>query len=93
MDILTKSVFALMINFIFGIIFAVLVIPILKKRKADQRLSEYLRESHSSKKGTPTMGGLIFIIPTIVTYMILFFMNKVSFSYNGIIVLLTFLNY
>ncbi len=39
------------------------------------------------------MGGLIFIIPTIVTYMILFFMNKVSFSYNGIIVLLTFLTY
>ena len=93
MDSLTKSVFALMINFIFGIIVALILIPILKRKKADQRLSDYLKDTHKSKQGTPTMGGLIFIIPTIITYFILYLLGKVSINYNIIIVILTFISY
>ncbi len=43
MDILTKSVFALMINFIFGIIFAVLVIPILKKKESRSKIKRIFK--------------------------------------------------
>ena len=93
MDFLTKSVFVLMISFIFSIIFAFFLIPFLRKTKADQRLNEYLREAHKKKQGTPTMGGLIFIIPSLILYFILYFLGKVSLNYNTIIVILTFICY
>ena len=91
MLIMTKSVMAMMISFIFSIIWAVFLIPKLKKLKANQSLSIYLEERHSSKKGTPTMGGLIFIIPTIVSMLVLFLMKKINFSYNLLILIFTFL--
>ena len=93
MLIMTKSVLAMMISFIFSIICALYLIPKLKKMKANQSLSIYLEERHSEKKGTPTMGGLIFIIPTIISMLALFIMNKITFSYNLLIVIFTFLGY
>ena len=71
MLILTKSTLVLLISFLLSISFALVLIPILKHKKADQRLSIYLEESHRSKKNTPTMGGLIFIFSTIITILIL----------------------
>lgn len=93
MDTLTKSVLALMINFILGIIVALILIPILKRKKVNQSLNEYLRDSHKSKQGTPTMGGLIFIIPTIISYFILYLLGKVHLNYNVITLIFTFLAY
>jgi phospho-N-acetylmuramoyl-pentapeptide-transferase len=90
---MTKSVLAMMIGFLMAIVTAVILIPILKKLKAGQTINKYLEKTHSSKSGTPTMGGLIFIIPTIITIFILFFMNKISFSYNLLIVIFTFIGY
>ena len=63
MIILTKVVLVMMISLILSIVTGIILIPMLKKLKAGQRLSEYLEERHKSKQGTPTMGGLIFIIP------------------------------
>lgn len=93
MLIMTKSVLAMMISFILSIICAVILIPKLKKLKANQSLSIYLEDRHKEKKGTPTMGGLIFIIPTIVSIITLFFMNKISFSYHLLIIIFTFICY
>ena len=62
MLVLTKSLFALMIGFIISTIFGVILIPILKRIKAGQRINVYV-DAHKSKAGTPTMGGFIFIIP------------------------------
>lgn len=93
MDSLTKSVFALMLNFILGIILALILLPILKRKKANQRLNEYLKDTHKTKQGTPTMGGLIFIIPTIISYFILYLLGRVNINYNTIIVIFTFLAY
>ena len=42
MLILTKSVLAMMIGFIIAMIFGYLLIPILKKMKVKQNVSEYL---------------------------------------------------
>ena len=93
MLILTKSVFMIMIGFIFSMITALILIPIFKKKKADQRLSIYLERSHQKKTGTPTMGGLIFIIPTIIILFLLLIFNKININYSLIIIIFTFISY
>lgn len=81
-----------MIGFILSTVFGYFLIPILKKIKAGQRINVYV-ENHQKKSGTPTMGGLIFIIPTIVTILILLFTKKIEFSVNLLIVLFVFISY
>lgn len=93
MLILTKSIFAMMIGFLLAVFFGTILIPILKKLKAKQSLSIYLRDTHSKKCGTPTMGGFIFLIPTVLTILFLYFLHKIEFSYSLLIVLFTFLGY
>lgn len=89
---LTKSLFALMIGFLLSASFGLVAIPLLKKVKAGQRINVYV-EKHQSKSGTPTMGGIIFIIPTIVTTIILLLTNKLEFSVNLLIVMFVFISY
>ena len=74
---LTKSLFALMIGFIMSTIFGALLIPLLKKIKAGQRINVYV-DAHRSKAGTPTMGGFIFIIPCVLTVLILLLTKVLS---------------
>ena len=89
---LTKSLFALMIGFLISASFGLIAIPLLKKVKASQNINVYV-ESHQRKSGTPTMGGIIFIIPTIITTLILLFTNKMEFSVNLLIVLFVLISY
>lgn len=93
MLILTKLVLALMISFLISVLFGVIVIPLLKKVHASQRLSIYLEETHKKKVGTPTMGGLIFILPTLFAYLLLFLLGKVEMNYSIAIVLVAFVGY
>ena len=89
---LTKSLFALMIGFLLSTIFGYIAIPFLKKIKAGQRINIYV-ENHQRKSGTPTMGGIIFIIPTIITTIILLLTNKFEFSVNLLIVMFVLISY
>ena len=89
---LTKSLFALMIGFLLTTVFGLIMIPILKKIKAGQRINIYV-EAHKGKAGTPTMGGLIFIIPTILTTLFLLFTNRLEYSVNLLIVIFVFISY
>ena len=89
---LTKSLFALMIGFLLSTGFGLIAIPLLKKIKAGQRINVYV-EAHQRKSGTPTMGGLIFIIPTIITTIILLLTDKIEFSVNLLIVIFVFISY
>lgn len=82
-----------MINLILSMIFGSSLINYLRKSHANQRLSIYLEDTHKAKKSTPTFGGLIFIIPSIITMIILLLCHKIIFSYNLLIVLLTFFSY
>lgn len=93
MLILTKSVLALMVGFLLAVIVGLILIPILKKINFGQRISDYVGESHRKKEGTPTMGGLIFIIPTILGIAYLVLSNKIELTYNLIIVLAVFISY
>ena len=89
---LTKSLFALMLGFISSTIFGLIAIPFLKKLKAGQNINIYV-EAHRSKAGTPTMGGLIFIIPTIAITVFLLLTGKIEYSVNLMIVLFVFFSY
>ncbi len=83
---------ATMIGFVIAVLFGLVAIPLLK-RLAKQRVSTYLEKAHHDKDGTPTMGGIIFIIPTITAIFILLLMGKIEFSYNLFIILFVFLAY
>ena len=89
---LTKSLFALMLGFIGATIFGLIIIPFLKKLKAGQNINIYV-EAHRNNAGTPTMGGLIFIIPTFAITLFLLLTGKIEYSVNLVIVLFVFLSY
>lgn len=89
---LTKSLFALMIGFILATALGLVAIPLLKKIKAGQRINVYV-EAHQRKSGTPTIGGIIFIIPTILTTVFLILTDRMQFSVNLLIVLFVFISY
>ena len=93
MFVLTKSALALMIGFIISTIFGYFLIPILKKMNIGQRISVFVGENHKKKNGVPTMGGLIFIIPTFITILIMYITNKIEINSNLLIVLFVFVAY
>ncbi len=93
MFILTKSILALMIGFIISTITGYFLIPFLKKLNIEQKVSIFVGESHKKKNGIPTMGGLIFIIPTFITILIMYFTKKIEINSNLLIVLFVFVAY
>ena len=93
MALLLKCFLGMLLSFIFALVIGFILIPKLKKFKANQTLSIYLEERHESKKGTPTLGGLIFIISSLITLIIMAIFKKVEFTYNLLIVLVTFILY
>ncbi len=93
MLLLTKAIFAIMIGFLMSVTLGLIAIPLLKKMHIGQKISIFVGEAHRKKEGTPTMGGLIFIIPTIIATAGLIVTEKISYTSNLGIVLLVFLGY
>ena len=93
MLILAKAVMAIMLGFSFSVVFGYFIIKIFNRKKISQAVSSTLGKRHMSKAGTPTMGGVIFIIPTIIIMGVLMLTHKVEFSTNLFIVLIVFLAY
>ena len=93
MFVLTKSLLALMIGFIISVVMGYFMIPLLKKLNVSQRVSVFVGASHKKKNGLPTVGGLIFIIPTFITILIMYFTNKIEINSNLLIVLFVFVAY
>ena len=92
MYVLTKSVLALMIGFIIASVFGLFFVPFMRKKKLGQVTSKFVKQ-HKDKSGTPTMGGVIFIVSTIITIAALVLTNKMTLSTNLIIVLFVFFGY
>lgn len=93
MLLLTKAVFAVMIGFLCASVLGLILIPWLKRMHVGQKISIFVGESHRKKEGTPTMGGLIFILATIITMLALLITKKVDYTSNLGIVLLVFIGY
>ncbi len=66
-------IFPILISFIITAALGPIVIPLLRKMKVGQTEREEL-QSHQSKTGTPTMGGIIIIVSVIATSLL--YMNK-----------------
>ena len=93
MLLLTKAIFAVMIGFLCSSILGLILVPMLKKMHIGQKISVFVGENHRKKEGTPTMGGLIFIIPTVVISLGLILTKKIPYTSNLGIVLLVFIGY
>ncbi len=93
MLILAKSVLAIMLGFISALIFGLLLIPFLRKKHIGQNTSKLINERHIKKAGTPTLGGLIFIIPTILSLIVLYLKGSIELSSNLIILVFVFISY
>ena len=93
MLILAKSILGLTLGFVLAIIIGLLIIPVLRSLKAGQSVSRLINKRHLKKDGTPTLGGLIFIIPPILAIIILALNGSISVSSNLIIIIFVFLSY
>ena len=93
MLILAKAVMAVMLGFVFTVVFGYFVVKFLKKKGLDQNVSKTLGERHKKKQGTPTMGGIMFIVPTVLIMVALKLMGSVDLTPNLFIVIFVFLAY
>lgn len=93
MLILAKAVLSLMIGFLVSIVLGMIIVPILRRKHIQQRVSVYLEDAHKKKDGTPTMGGIIFIIGAFISILTLLVFNKIEFTPNLFIVLFVFVSY
>lgn len=60
---------ALVLTFLGTVLISKKLIPILKSHKMGQKILEIGPRWHKSKEGTPTMGGIAFIIPSVIVGM------------------------
>ena len=82
-----------MIGFLSSVVLGLIMIPMLKRMHVGQKISIFVGENHKKKEGTPTMGGLIFILSTFFTTLCLLVTKKIELTNNLIIILLVFLGY
>lgn len=62
-----QLIYTIIIGFAITLILGPLVIPYLKRLKVGQTIREEGPQSHKSKSGTPTIGGIIIILSIIIT--------------------------
>lgn len=62
-----------LVSFIATLILAIITIPILRKYKIGQVERKLGPESHLSKSGTPTMGGITMLIPICIILIVMSF--------------------
>lgn len=62
-------IWAALASFLTAASAGLIFIPILKKIKAGQPILKYV-ETHKEKNGTPTMGGLFFILPASAVFLL-----------------------
>ena len=81
-DGMKRYLLAALCAFVLSGLFSALLLPILRKMKAGQNVLSYVKE-HKKKEGTPTMGGLAFILAIVLTAIL--FVERIN---RGIIVTL-----
>ena len=93
MLILAKSILGLMVSFFLSVFLGYFLLPVLKKLNFRQNVSKHITERHLQKEGTPTIGGLIFIIPTIITMIVLYLRGSLEITHSLIIIMFVFISY
>ena len=72
-----KIVLALILTFLLSLLIAPWVLSELRKKHAEQHILEIGPKWHETKAGTPTMGGIIFIIPVMLVTLVLAIVNLI----------------
>ncbi len=77
-----------------GLFLTLIGTPLLIKLLAKKGYGQFIRDdgprSHGSKKGTPTMGGISFILATIIAYALTKVITSSDPTFSGILVLFLF---
>lgn len=73
---------ATVLTFIFGLIIAPVILPWLRRLKFGQSILEIGPSWHKNKQGTPTVGGIMFILPILIITLILGAKNIFSGDYR-----------
>lgn len=77
------TILALVLGFLISLILGPIFIPMLHKFKFGQNIREEGPKSHFKKAGTPTMGGIIFIISVTIVMLVM----RYNISDEGMVVL------
>ena len=93
MLILAKSILSITLGLVIAIVTGLIALPFLRKLKATQTVSNLINKRHQLKNGTPTLGGIIFIIPPLIITTILAIRGSMEINANLIIILLVFVAY
>ena len=83
-----KLISAFVLAFLFATAFGRFYIPWLRKQKAGQQIKEIGPKWHMTKSGTPTMGGVMFILAVAFVCLSLGFDSMLHGNYAHIFVLL-----
>ena len=85
---ITQLILSFFISFVIAVIASIILIPVLRKMKAEQAIQEDGPVWHQKKQGTPTMGGIIFISSTIIAVIAIGFKNMLEGDFSHIYVLI-----
>jgi len=92
MDLIT--LLPIVTAFIIAVITGPIFIPILKRLKFGQAIRVEGPQSHQKKSGTPTMGGIIFLLSTVLTTIIgLLFWDTLELTSTLIMLLVALLGF
>ena len=72
---------------LFSFLFTPSLIRVLTKQRIGQTIRDDGPKSHHSKKGTPTMGGIVFLTASIVAYLISHLITGVPVSTSALLVI------
>ena len=85
---MVNFILCFLIAFAISVVIAPFVIKTMSRLKCGQNILEYV-DNHKDKQGTPTMGGVIFVVATVVSFLF-FVSNNMKFA---IITILAMLGY
>lgn len=88
MSVEIKLILAVLFTFVVGLLLSPLIIRVMRALKAGQPILEYV-DKHEGKSGTPTMGGLIFLLPMALTSVIF----NIGGERSGIVAMAVTLSY
>ncbi len=77
----------------FSLVFAQILIPKLKQLKIGQQIREEGPKTHKKKAGTPTMGGLIFILSIIASRIAVYLAKKQVPTREELLILALMISY
>jgi len=86
---LESLIYAIIISFILSLVTGIIAIPMLRRLKFGQQVRDDGPKTHLKKSGTPTMGGIIFLIPICLVSLVLS-KGNLDFILVAILVMLGF---